>query len=150
MTLSLSTPSACLIMYKAVASPVFHPSLPRKPREHRPGHDFAQPFDCCIPVAAACVGLRRCASHSRRPKGDSFFILCRAKQLAADRRASGSTWDVGRIVGCSRVFVSPCSIIDVFPNKYAIYSSIISKGTFSTKLYSHQIDFILSYSNIIK
>ena len=42
---------------EAVANPVFHPSLPPKPHEHRPGDDFAQKFDRCIRVAAGRVGL---------------------------------------------------------------------------------------------
>ena len=35
---------------KAVANPGFHPSLPPKPHQHHPGHDFAQKFHRCIPV----------------------------------------------------------------------------------------------------
>ena len=51
---------------EAVANPVFHFSLPPKPHEHQPGHDFAQKFDRCIPVAAARVALRGCASPPKR------------------------------------------------------------------------------------
>ena len=41
---------------KAVANPVFYPSLfAPKPHEHRPGDDFAQKFDRCIRVAAGRV-----------------------------------------------------------------------------------------------
>ena len=50
-------PTAPLKQIKAIANPVFHPSLPPKPHEHRPGDDFAQKFDRCIRVVADRVGL---------------------------------------------------------------------------------------------
>ena len=60
-------------IYKAVANLVFYLSLLRALHEHRPGHDCAQKFDRCIPVAATCLGLRGCTSHRRYPKNDSLF-----------------------------------------------------------------------------
>ena len=54
-------------------SSLFSSQTTREPHEHRPGHDFAQKFDRCIPIAAACVGLRGCASHPRHPQSDSLF-----------------------------------------------------------------------------
>ena len=51
---------------KAVANPVLHPSLPPKPHENQADQDFAQKFHRCIPVAAASVGLRGCASRHKR------------------------------------------------------------------------------------
>ena len=53
---------------KAIAKPGFHPSLPPKPHEHRPGQDFARKFDRYIPVAAGHVGLWGGASSPRRPQ----------------------------------------------------------------------------------
>ena len=46
--------------------PSFHPYLPPKPLEHRLGNDFDQKFNRCIPVVAARVGLRGCASPLKR------------------------------------------------------------------------------------
>ena len=73
--LAQSRPSAAPQIFTRTSqtNSVFHPSLPRKPDEHRPGLDLAQKFDRWIPVAAGCVGLRGCASHPRRPKSDSLF-----------------------------------------------------------------------------
>ena len=42
------------------------PPMPPKPREHKLGHDFAQKFDRCIPVVAASVRHRGCASPPKR------------------------------------------------------------------------------------
>ena len=44
----------------------FHPSLPPKPHDHRPGDDFAQKFDRFIRVAAGRVGLWGGASQPKR------------------------------------------------------------------------------------
>ena len=55
--LAQSRPSAAPQNFsKAVANPVFHPSLPREPHEHRPGHDFAQKIDRCIPSLLPALG----------------------------------------------------------------------------------------------
>ena len=48
-------------------NPVFHSSLAPTPHEHKPGYDFAQKFDRCIPVAAVrFLGIRGCASPPKR------------------------------------------------------------------------------------
>ena len=59
-------PTAPRKKIKAVTNPVFHPSSPPKPHEHRPGDDFAQKFNRCVPVAAGRVGLCGGASPSKR------------------------------------------------------------------------------------
>ena len=102
--------------YKAVANPVLNPSLPRKPHEHRRGHDFAQKLDRCIPVAAACVGLRGCASHPRRPNSDSLFGHAGRNNwpLTAAPRGGYRRLLVARPVGCPRVFVNPCALLVFF------------------------------------
>ena len=51
---------------KAVANPIFHPSLPPQPHEHQLRDDYAQKFDRCIPVAAARLGIWGGASPSKR------------------------------------------------------------------------------------
>ena len=50
---------------EAVANPVFHPSKPPKPHEHRPGDDFAQMLYRSIRVAVGRVALWGDASPSK-------------------------------------------------------------------------------------
>ena len=88
---------------KAVANPFFYPSLPPKPFEHQPGHDFAQTFDRCIPVAAARVGLW--GSPPKRSQERSPPSRCRRNKSAAGRGAPGRARAVARLVGCQRVLI---------------------------------------------
>ena len=66
---------------KAVANPVFHPSLPPKPHQHGPGEDFAEKFDRCIRVAAGRVGLWGGVSPPKTPKSYRFLSDAGKKSL---------------------------------------------------------------------
>ena len=126
--------------YKAVAYPVFHPSMPREPHGHRQGHDFARKFDRCIHVAAARVGLRGCASRPIHPKSDSASSAVPAETAGRCPRRPGEDGDRR----------SPCWLPDgiclrlcvVRSIKNKRFSSIGPKGIFFAKVYSNQIIFI--------
>ena len=96
-------PSAVPQKNRGRINSMFNPSLPPKPHEHQPGHDFAPKFDRCIPVAAASVGLRGCASPPKRSREQQPPSLCRLKQSADTRGAPGRTLVVVRLVRCQRV-----------------------------------------------
>ena len=90
-------------------NPVFHPSLPRKPHEHQPGHEIAQTFDRCIPVAA-CVGLRGGASHPRHLKSDSLFYGAGRNNRPLPAAPRGGRGRLLASVDCLLVFVDACAL----------------------------------------
>ena len=90
---------------KAVANPVLHASLPLKPHENQPGDDFAQEFDRCILVTAACVGFWSGASTPKRSQERQPPSRCLQNESAAGRGAPGKAHAVARPVGSQRVFV---------------------------------------------
>ena len=91
---------------KAVANPVFHPSLPpkSKPHEHRPGDDFAQKVRLlysrrCCPRG----GLARRQPTQEMPKAIAY--RCQQNESAAGRGAPGRTRAVARLLGSQRVLL---------------------------------------------
>ena len=50
---------------KAIANPIFYPSLPPKPHKHQPDHEFAQK-----PLLLPAQGLGAGPTHPRDPKSD--------------------------------------------------------------------------------
>ena len=65
-SLAQSKPPTAPQKIETLVNPLFHPSLPLKPHEHRPGDDFAQKFDRRIHVAAGRVVLWGGASPPKR------------------------------------------------------------------------------------
>ena len=118
----------------AVASPVFHPSLPPKPHGHRPGDDFAQKFDRCIRVAAGRVGLWGGASPPKTSQERWPPIRPWQNESAAGRGAPGRDRSVARLVGCQRAFLDFCALFEFRTQTGP--SSIGPKAVFFSNFYS--------------